>query len=394
MTAVRRGRDLLMVPGPTPVPERVLRAMHRQPVDFSGPAFIALSDRLFREVRAVFETEAQVFLYAANGHGAWEAALANTLAPGDAVLIPEVGQFSEGWRDHARALGLECRTVPSDWRHPIDPAAVERALREDAGGRIKAVLIVQTDTAAAITSDIAAIRAAIDAAGHDALYMVDTVASLGATPFRMDAWGVDVAVAASQKALMLPPGLAMVAASERAQARGREGGMPRRYWDWVERNGGHHYQRFCGTAPEHLIFGLDEALTMIREETLDGAIARHRRLADAVRAAVAAWGAAGALTFNAVEPGYRADSVTTVRVSETVDPEAIRVMAREEYGVAISGGLGALQGRAFRIGHMGDIGESDILGGLAVIDLVMKRLGVPVGEGALDAAVSSLARTV
>lgn len=391
MTTVTRGREFLMVPGPTPVPQRILNAMNRQPVDFSGPEFIGLCDRLFEEVRALFESEAQVFLYTTNGHGAWEAALVNTLAPGDAVLIPEVGQFSEGWRGMAEALGLECRTVPNDWRHPIDPNRVEEALRQDTAGAIKAVLMVQTDTAAAITSDVAGVRAAIDAAGHPALFMVDTIASLGTTAFRMDAWGVDVTVAASQKGLMMPPGLAMVAANEKAQAIGRGISTPRRYWDWVERNAGEHYQRFCGTAPELMIFGLEEALKMIAEETLPGAIRRHARLAGAVRAAVDAWAAGGALSFNAADPASRANSVTTILLPDGFDPERIRTPARERYSVALARGLGKLGGSAFRIGHMGDVNEPMVLGGLATLDLVLRQSGLAVGEGALDAAVASLA---
>ncbi|MEQ8604509.1 MAG: aminotransferase class V-fold PLP-dependent enzyme [Marivibrio sp.] len=392
MTTVRRGRDFLMVPGPTPVPERILNAMHRQPVDFSGPDFVALCDRLFEEVKQVFETEHAVFLYTANGHGAWEAALANTLSPGDAVLIPEVGQFSEGWRDMAQALGVEARTIPNDWRRPIDPNRVEEALRADADGAIKAVLMVHTDTAASVTSDVAAVRRAIDASGRDPLFMVDTIASLGTTEYRMDAWGVDVTVAASQKGLMLPPGLAMVAANEKAKRVGLQAKTPRRYWDWIEREKGQHYQRFCGTAPELMIFGLDEALAMLREETLAGAVQRHGRLARAVRAAVEAWSAGGVLSFNALEPASRADSVTTVLVPEGFDPESVRRLARESFGVSISGGLGRFQGKAFRIGHMGDINEPMVLGGLAALETAMRRLGVSIGSGALDAAIESLAQ--
>jgi alanine-glyoxylate transaminase/serine-glyoxylate transaminase/serine-pyruvate transaminase len=380
-----------MVPGPTPVPDRILAAMHRQPVDFASPDFVSLCDRLFEEVKVLFETTAQVFLYTANGHGAWEAALANTLSPGDTVLIPEVGQFSEGWRAMADAMDLRCETIPNDWRHPIDPARVADALRADKAGKIKAVLIVHTDTAASITSDIAGIRQAIDSVGHDALYMVDTIASLGTSPYKMDAWGVDVTVAASQKGLMLPPGLGLVAANEKAQTRGRGATMPRRYWDWVERNAGQHYQRFCGTAPELMIFGLDEALKMLAEEGLDAAIARHARLADAVRAAVAAWAQGGALSFNALDPASRANSVTTVLMPDGVDPELIRTPARESFGVSISKGLGRLGGSAFRIGHMGDINEPMVLGGLATIDMVMRRIGLPIGTGAIDAAIDSLA---
>jgi alanine-glyoxylate transaminase/serine-glyoxylate transaminase/serine-pyruvate transaminase len=278
---VKRGRNFLMTPGPTPIPERILNAMHRQAIDFSGPEFQALARACLEDIRPIFKTRSPVFVYTASGHGAWEAALANTLSPGDRVLVPETGNFSFAWKDMAEALGILVDELPGDWRHAVDPAEVEARLAADRGHEIKAVLLVHTDTASAITSDVPALRAAIDRAGHPALLMVDTVASLVTTDFRMDEWRVDVAVGASQKGLMLPPGLGFTAASEKALRAGQAATMPRRYWDWRERAIEHHYKWFCGTAPEHLIFGLREAIDMVLEEGLEAAFARHARLAEA-----------------------------------------------------------------------------------------------------------------
>jgi len=247
---IERGFQFLLSPGPTPVPDRILNAMHRQSVDFSGPEFIALCDAVFEDVKAIFQTKGIVHLYGANGHGAWEAALSNILSPGDTVLIPEVGVFSEAWRAMAQALGLVCETVPNSWRKAIDANAIEAVLRADKAHKIKAVLFVHVDTATSLKSDVLAARKAIDAAGHPALFCVDTIASLGTTAFPMDDWGVDVTVAASQKGLMMPAGLALVAVNDKAMAAGKSAKMPRRYWDWQERVAGEHYQRFCGTAPE------------------------------------------------------------------------------------------------------------------------------------------------
>ncbi len=384
-----RGVQFLLSPGPTPIPDRILRAMHRQSVDFSGPDFIALCDEVFRDVKEIFRTKGIVHLYTANGHGAWEAALTNVLSPGDTVLIPEVGVFSEAWRSMAEALGLKCETVPNDWRHAIDPNQLEEKLRADTERKIKAVLFVHVDTATSLKSDVPAARAAIDAAGHPALFCVDTIASLGTTHFPMDDWGVDITVAASQKGLMMPPGLAMVAANDKAMRIGKETTMPRRYWDWQERTAGEHYQRFCGTAPEHHIFGLREALNMIAEETLDGVVARHARLARTVRAAVGRWCEGGALQFNAVDPDQRADSVTSILMPEGMDAEAVRATGRE-MNLHIGSGIGPFRGRAFRIGHMGDINEPMILGSLAAIETVLRRHGIPLGNGAMDAAIAEL----
>lgn len=384
-----RGFQFLLSPGPTPVPDRILNAMHRQPVDFSGPDFVALCDTVFEDAKALFATAGTVHLYAANGHGAWEAALANLCSPGDAVLIPEVGLFSEAWRGMAQALGIECRTVPNDWRRAIDPQAVEAALRADTDGAIKAVLFVHVDTATGIQSDVRAMRAAIDAAGHPALLCADTIASLGTTPFDMDAWGVDVTVAASQKALMMPPGLALVAANERAMALSATVSMPKRYWYWQERVAGEHYQRFCGTAPEHHVFALREALDMIAEETMDAAIARHARLARAVRAEVGVWCEGGALEFNALAPAERADSITAIRTADGIDAEALRETGRA-MNLHMGAAIGPFRGKGFRIGHMGAINEPMILGALAAVETVLRRHGLPLGDGALDAGIKSL----
>ena len=384
-------REFLHTPGPTHIPDRVLNAMHRQPYDLADPRFLELALSCFEDLKAVFRTEGEIFLYASNGHGGWEAALTNLFEPGDRVLLPDVGHFSWGWARHARAFGLEVLSPAGDRRRALDPQVVEDALRRDEAGAIKAVLAVQTDTATGITSDIPAIRAAIDAAGHPALLVVDVIASLAAAPFAMDDWGVDVAIGASQKALMGPPGLAAVAASRRAVelAAGRAG--HRYYWDWRIRSEREMYRRFCGTAPEHTLFGLREALDILAETGLEAVIARHAKLAGAVQAAVAAWASAGALDFNALEPAERSASVTTVLVPEGIDGQAFRDSVRDEHGVALGGGLGTLDGRAFRIGHLGCLNAPMILGCLATVESALIQWSIPHGDDGLRAAVETLA---
>ena len=388
-----RGFQFLLSPGPTPIPDRILNAMHRQSVDFSSDDFMALCDEVFEDVKAVFQTEGIVHLYAANGHGAWEAALANMLSPGDKVVIPEVGVFSEAWRSMAEAMGYECLTIKNDWRTAIDNASLEAILRADTAHEIKAVLYVHVDTATGIKSDVPGARAAIDAAGHPALFCVDTIASLGTVEFPMDAWRVDVTVAASQKGLMMPPGLAMVATNDKAMEIGKTAKTGRRYWDWQERGAGAHYQRFCGTAPEHHIFGLREALNILAEDGLDATFARHERLARAVRACVARWCDGGPLEFNAIHPEQRADSVTTILTPDGIDAEALRAVGRE-MNLHIGAGIGPYRGKAFRIGHMGDINEPMILGSLAAIETTLRRFGVPIGAGGLDAAIGELSSPI
>jgi alanine-glyoxylate transaminase/serine-glyoxylate transaminase/serine-pyruvate transaminase len=389
MTA-KRGINFLQTPGPTHVPDRVLQAMQRQSIDFAGERFREIALSCYPDVRKLFRTEGEVFLYTCNGHGAWEAVLSNLFSPGDRVLVPETGMFSLSWKGMAEALGVVVEYLESDWRHAVDPARVEQRLREDSAREIKAVLLVHTDTATSVTSDVAAVRRAIDAAGHPALFAVDAVASLATTDFRMDDWGVDATLSASQKGLMLPPGLAIVAANEKALAACEEATLPRFYWDWRERLKEHHYKWFCGTAPEHLVFGLRAALDLLAEEGPEATFARHRRLARAARAAVGTWAQGGALDFNVVEPVDRAEAVTTVLMAEGGDANAVRDTCYDRFDVSLGTGLGQLDGRGFRIAHMGDVNEPMLLGALGSVEATLKILGIPHGAG-VTAAIESLA---
>ena len=391
MTA-KRGINFLQTPGPTHIPDRVLQAMQRQSIDFAGQRFKDIALSCYPDLQQLFRTEGKVFIYASNGHGAWEAVLANLFSPGDKVLVPETGMFSLSWTGMAEALGIEAEYLESDWRHAVDPARIEERLREDKVHRIKAVLLVHTDTATSVTSDIAAVRRAIDAAGHPALFAVDAVASLATTDFRMDDWGIDVALTGSQKGLMLPPGLALVAVNAKALKAGETATLPRFYWDWRERLKEHHYKWFCGTAPEHLVFGLRAALDLLAEEGPEATFARHRRLARATRAAVAVWAEAGALDFNVVEPVDRANAVTTVLMAEGQDANAVRDVCYDRFDVSLGTGLGKLEGRAFRIAHMGDVNEPMLLGAIGCVEATLGILGVPHGSGGVTAAVESLAK--
>ena len=389
---VLRGRNFLMTPGPTNFPERVIRAMQRSAVDLGSPNFLAMCRSLMQDLAPMFKTTGSICVYASNGHGVWEAALVNVLSPGDRVLVQEAGHFTRNWSKMAERHGAIVERLPGDWRHTIDPNVLEERLRADTERAFKAVLTVQTDTATGISSDIPALRAAIDAAGHPALLMVDAIASLGTADFRMDEWGVDVAVAASQKALMTPPGLGFTAASERAMEASRHATMARDYWDWETRLAPESYRWFCGTAPEHLLFALREALDMIFEEGLDAMIARHRRLAQAVRAAVEVWSTGGDLEFNALVREQRADSVTTVLALPEDSARRILLTCRDRFNVSLGGGLGDLRGQAFRIGHMGDNNEPMILGALACIEAALIAEGFSFGEGGVQAAIQRLAR--
>jgi len=390
--SVRRGWNFLMTPGPTNIPERIQAAMNRPAMEYAGPDFLDLSLGVHQDLKKLFRTEAEVFIYSANGHGAWEAALSNTLSPGDTVLVPGTGQFSVGWASMAESLGVNSIYLENDWRSGLDPQEIEQKLRDDKNHDIKAVLMVHTDTASSITSDIPAIRRAIDAAGHPALLMVDTIASLITTDFRMDDWGVDVTIAACQKGIMMPPGMSFTAANDKARAVGEKADIGRNYWDWRKRRGDIHYTWYCGTGPVNMIFGLREAIDMILEETLDAAAIRHQRLAEATRAAIAVWSQAGAMEMNALVPEQAANGVTTVRVNDQIDVDALQDLLRDEFGVAIGQGLGQLYGEAFRIGHMGYCNEPMILGALASIETAFSLLGIKYGKGGIGAAVESLAK--
>jgi alanine-glyoxylate transaminase/serine-glyoxylate transaminase/serine-pyruvate transaminase len=359
----------------------VLAAIMRQPTDLADPRVTALIDACESGMKALLQTErAEVFFYAANGHGGWEAVIANLVAAGTSILIPGTGHFSDGWAEQVAAFGGEALRTPYVEGLPIDPAAVEAALRADGAHRIAAVFVVHTDTASGTTSDLAALRRAIDAAGHPALFVVDVVASLAAAPFAMDALGVDVAIGASQKGLMLPPGLAFVAANERAMAQARDTPAPRFYWDWARRRSPLGYLKFCGTLPVAHLAGLEAALMLIESEGLAAVQARHARLAGAVHAL--------RVFTRAVEA--RSVSVTAIEVAPGIDPEALRTVARERFQVAVAGGLGALGGRAFRIGHLGDMNEAMLLGCLAGVQAALQAEGIACGAGGVDAAIAAL----
>ncbi len=386
------GRRFLHSPGPTPLPDAVLHAMSVQPMDLGDPRVDANIEACEHGLKRLLHTEAsELFLYASNGHGVWEAVIENLAAPGQALLIPGTGHFSESWAVQAEALGR--RVVRTPWREgwPIDAAALEQALRDDRSQEIRAVLAVHTDTASGVTSDLGALRRAIDAAHHPALLVADVVASLAAAPFAMDGLGIDVALGASQKGLMCPPGVGFIAVNGRAMAVAERCAAPRFYWDWVRRKHELSYRKFCGTPPQNLLFGLEAALSLIFSEGLDAVWARHARLAGAVQAAVTGWREGGMVDFFAQQPASRSVSVTTVAVKLGVDIDALRTAARERFQVAIAGGLGPLTGQAFRIGHLGDSNPAVILGAIAGIEAALRSLGVAVGEGGVQRAVQFLA---
>jgi alanine-glyoxylate transaminase/serine-glyoxylate transaminase/serine-pyruvate transaminase len=387
--SLRNGREFLAIPGPTTVPDEVLGAMHRPAVDIYSGDLVRVTESCLADLTRIFRTAGRTYVYAANGHGAWEAALANVLSRGDRILVLQSGLFAMGWGEMAKVLGLEVEVLPGDWRRAVDPAAVEERLKRDKTGEIKAVLVVQIDTASSVVNDVPAIRRAIDAAGHPALYMVDTIASLATMPFDMDGWGVDVAVAGSQKGLMTPPGLGFIAASDKARAAHRRADLVTRYWDWTFRDGEEHYMKYCGTPPEHLMFGLRKALDMIMAEGLEGVIERHRLLAAAVQAAVERWREGGVLDFNILRPEERAPSVTTVLMNGG-GPKPLISFCREKCGVTLGVGIGGLDAKAFRIAHMGHVNAPMVLGTLGVVEAGLIALDIPHGKGGVQAAAESI----
>lgn len=389
--SLARGREFLSIPGPTNVPDDVLSAMHRPAVDIYAADLLETTGSCLSDLKKVFRTtEGSTYIYIANGHGAWEGAVTNVLSRGDKILVLQSGRFAVGWGETGGFLGVDVEILPQDWRKAVDPAAVEARLRADTAHEIKAVLVVQIDTASGVVNDIPAIRAAIDAAKHPALFMVDGIASVGCMPFEMDAWGIDVAVTATQKGLMMTPGLGFVAASPKAYAVHQKSDLRTAYWDWTSRNGPENYRKFCGTAPEHMLFGLRKSLDMLFEEGLENAWKRHEALAKAVRAAVAVWAKGGALDFNIVEPAHRSPSVTTVLMTAGHDPETLRAFARQQLGTILGSGIGDLSGKAFRIAHMGYANAPMVLGTLGAAEVALKATGIPHGAGGVQAAVEAL----
>jgi len=388
--AVSRGTHFFINPGPTNIPDRVLRAMDRGSIDFNGAQFRAIAEECFAGLKRVFKTDQTILAYAASGHGAWEAALVNLFSPGDKLLVVESGFFSLNWGMRGEAFGLEVETMPNDWRTAADPAKLESRLREDREHAIKAVLVVHNETSTGVVNDVAELRRAIDAARHPALFLVDTISSLASMDFRMDEWGVDVVVAGSQKGLMLPTGMAFTGISARAIAATAEAKLPRVYWDWRRLLGGSAQSVWNGTAPVHFFYGLQEALRMLEEEGLDEVFARHHRLAEATRRAVRAWRQNNGPEIYAVDPRAQSDTITAVQLPEGCDADKTRQVCLDKFNVSLGGGLDRLRGRIIRIGHLGDLNEPMILGAIAAVEMAMELTGVPHGRGGVQAAMDYL----
>ncbi len=391
---VRAGREFLAIPGPTTLPDEVLRAMHRPAVDIYAGPLLELTDGLLTDMSRLFRTKGRSYIYIANGHGAWEAALTNVLSRGEKVLVLESGRFALGWGNAAAFLGAEVEVLKGDWRGAVRPAAVESRLREDKAGEIKAILVAHIDTSSGVVNDIEAIGKAIRAAGHDALFMVDAVASLGCVPFEMDAWGVDVAMSGSQKGLMSPPGLGFVAANDRAREAHARAELRTPYWDWTARDGQAHYQKYAGTPPEHLLFALRAALDMIFAEGFDNVFQRHRLLAEAVRRAVAVWAEGKAFDFNISKPGERSDTVTTILMTDGRHPGPLQDYCNAKCGVTLGAGFGEMAGKSFRIAHMGHVNAPMVLGTLGVVEMGLKALGIPHRSEGVQAAIEWLGKSV
>lgn len=391
---LRAGREFLAIPGPTTVPDQVLAAMQRPAVDiYSGP-LVDLTETLLADLAKIFRTRHRTYIYAANGHGAWEACLSNVLSRGDEVLVLESGRFALGWGECAELMGVKVEVLKGDLRRAVRAGEVEARLKADTAHAIKAVLVVQIDTASGVVNDIEAISRAIRGAGHPALLMVDAVASLAAMPFAMDAWGVDVAMSGSQKGLMTPPGLSFVAAGPRAREAHSRANLRTSYWDWTFRDGPEHYHKYAGTPPEHLLFALRAALDMIFAEGLEAAFTRHALLAEAARRAAGTWAEGQALAFNIAEPSERSNTVTTIITQDGSDPQAILDYAREKCGVVLGVGIGQFTGKAFRIAHMGHVNAPMLLGTLSVVEMALAALGIPHGKGGGQAAIDYLAGAV
>ena len=384
--AQHSGRHFLQIPGPTNVPDRVLRAMDMPTIDHRGPEFAELGRAVLDGVRSVFQTSGDVVIYPASGTGAWEAAIVNVLDVGDRVLMYETGQFATLWREMAGKLGLEVEFVPGDWRHGVEPSDVERRLAADKAGAIKAVMVVHNETSTGVVTRVPDVRAAMDRAGHSALLMVDTISSLGSVEYRHDAWGVDVTVAGSQKGLMLPPGLSFNAISKKALAAAQRG-MRRSYWDWKSMLASNETFYFPYTPATNMLYGLREAVAMLHEEGLERVFARHARHGEATRAAVRAWG----LEVLAVDPREQSPAMTAIVMPEGHDADALRKAILEHYDMSLGTGLGKLKGRVFRIGHLGHFNDLMLMGTLAGVEMGLHVAGVPHRAEGVAAAMDVLA---
>jgi len=381
------GRHFLQIPGPTNVPERILRAIDSATIDHRGPDFSRLALEVLDGLRVIFKTTKPVVVFPASGTGAWEAALVNCLSPGDQVLMCETGHFATLWHKLARRLGIETIFLPGDWRHGADPQAVEAKLTDDQAHRIKAVCIVHNETSTGVTSRIADIRTAIDRTGHPALLMVDTISSLASMDYRHDEWGVDVTVAGSQKGLMLPPGLSFNAISDKALQASRNAKLPSSYWNWEDMLTANKDGFFPYTPATNLLYGLREATTMLLEEGLEHVFTRHARLAEGTRRAVRTWG----LEILCQAPEEYSNSLTAVLMPDGHDADAFRRVVLDNFNMSLGNGLSKLAGKVFRIGHLGDFNELMLAGTLSGVEMGLELAQVPHQKGGVQAALDYLA---
>jgi alanine-glyoxylate transaminase/serine-glyoxylate transaminase/serine-pyruvate transaminase len=386
-----RGRQFFNNPGPTNIPDSVLRAMDRPVMDFLAPEFLEIHHACHGGVKRILKTDQEIFFHASTGHGAWEAAVTNLFSPGDLVLVIETGYFSLGFKELAETLGLKVEVVGADWRKGLEFSRLSERLAADKSHEIKAVLAVHNETATGMVLPLAEVRRALDQSKHPALLLSDTISSLGSMDYKMDAWGIDVTIAGSQKGLMMPTGMAITGVSKKALEASRKAKLPKYYFNW-ELMAARKPQRFIGTVPVHFFFGLQQSIKLIEEETLEGVFARHARLAEATRAAVRAWGkdGKGPSLYGQTEDRL-SNSVTTILMPEGHSSDTMRKIALERFNLSLGGGLGPLTGKVFRIGHLGDLNEPMLLGCLATTELAMKTAGVPFNAGGVDAAIESLA---
>jgi alanine-glyoxylate transaminase / serine-glyoxylate transaminase / serine-pyruvate transaminase len=384
---IHSGRHFLQIPGPTNVPDRILRAMHRAVIDHRSQEFAGLGSEVLENLRPVFQTTGPVIIYPASGTGAWEAAIVNTLSAGDRVLMFETGHFSQLWKQLAERFGLVVDYVPGNWRRGADPAQVASRLSSDDRHSYKAVMVVHNETSTGVTTDISAIRQAMNRSNHPALLMIDTISSLGSIDYRHDEWGVDVTVAGSQKGLMLPPGLSFNAISEKALAANKNAKLPRSYWDWQEMLGPNRNGYFPFTPATTLLYGLKEALAMLQEEGLANVFHRHQRHAEATRTAVRAWG----LEIVCEDPREYSSSLTAVFMPEGHDADRLRSIILENFDMSLGAGLSRLAGKVFRIGHLGSFNDLMLAGTLSGVEMGLRLAGVPHQPGGVTAALQSLA---
>ena len=384
----KAGRHFLQIPGPTNVPDRVLRAMDRAVVDHRGPEFGEISKRVLEKLKTVFKTSQPVIMFPGSGTGAWEAAIVNTLNVGDKVLFFETGEFSIRWKEQAEKLKLDVDMVPGDWRYGVDPNVVAQKLSEDKDKKIKAVFVLHNETSAGIANDIAGIRKAIDSVNHPALFMVDTISSLGSMDYRHDEWKVDVTVGGSQKGLLLPPGLSFNAVSAKALEANKNAKMAKHYWDWKAMIDANKTGYYPYTPATTLIYGLEEALDMLAEEGLDNVFARHAKLAEATRLTVQAWG----LEILCKNPKEYSNTLTTVLLPEGHDADNLRKIILDEYDMSLGASFNKVKGKVFRIGHLGDLNELMLMGVLAGVEMGLKKAKIPYKAGGIMAAIDYLSK--